>query len=67
MCCSQPARTDLGSVHRRIGDLDAYLLVNTGPQIRTQRVTLRAEHSGIEVWDAADGTVVAVGRTTGWS
>jgi hypothetical protein len=55
----QPARTDVGMVHRRIGDLDAYLLVNTGPQTRSQRVIPRTSRQRIEVWDAASGTVVA--------
>ncbi|HEY5786684.1 MAG TPA: glycosyl hydrolase [Microlunatus sp.] len=54
-----PTRTDVGMVHRRIGDLEVHLLVNTGPQARTQRVVPRDTRSRLEVWDPADGTVIS--------
>ena len=38
-----------------------YLLVNTGPHVRTQRVVPRTRRAVVEVWDAADGTTVATG------
>ena len=40
-------------VHRRIGDLDVHLVVNTGPHRRTQRVVPRDTRSRLEVWDPA--------------
>jgi hypothetical protein len=55
-----PSRADVGTVHRRIDDLDVHLVVNTGPHQRTQRVVPRAAHSRVEVWDPADATVVSV-------
>jgi hypothetical protein len=57
---SHPHREDVGMVHRRIDDLDVHLVVNTGPQRRTQRVVPRDAHRRIEVWDPRDGAVVAV-------
>ena len=57
---SHPHREDVGMVHRRIGDLDVHLVVNTGPHRRTQRVVPRDAHRRIEVWDPSDGAVVAV-------
>ena len=55
----QPARTDLGMVHRRIGAADVYLLVNTGPHRRVQRVRPRSTHARLEIWDPANGSVGA--------
>ena len=63
----RPARTDVGMVHRRIGDLDVHLVVNTGPHRRTQRVVPRTAHSRIEVWDPQDGAVVSVAAEPGAS
>lgn len=54
----EPRRTDVGMVHRRLGDLDLHLLVNTGPHPRRQRVVPRARHHRLEVWDPVDGRVV---------
>ncbi|HEY5980899.1 MAG TPA: glycosyl hydrolase [Microlunatus sp.] len=55
-----PTRTDVGMVHRRIGDLDVHLLVNAGPHPRSQRVVPRLRRSRIEVWDPTDGAVTTV-------
>lgn len=55
----RPARTDVGAVHRRIGAVDAYLVVNTGPHSRTQQVIPRAGRRSLEVWDATDGSMRA--------
>jgi hypothetical protein len=63
----QPTRTDVGMVHRRIGDLDVHLVVNTGPQLRTQRVVPRNARTRIEVWDPRDGAVVSVAAEPGAS
>ncbi|HYI59946.1 MAG TPA: glycosyl hydrolase, partial [Microlunatus sp.] len=60
-----PQRADVGMVHRRVGDIDVYLLVNTGPHTRTQRVVPRTRRSVLEVWDAAAGTTVASDRANG--
>ncbi len=60
-----PQRTDVGMVHRRIGGLDLQLLVNTGPHERRQRVVPRAAHRRLEIWDPADGRVVAVAHDPG--
>jgi hypothetical protein len=54
-----PARADVGMVHRRIGEVDVHLVVNTGPQTRSQRIIPRTRRGALEVWDAADGAVVA--------
>lgn len=56
-----PPQSEIGTVHRRIGDLDAYLLVNTGPHVATMRVTPRADHRSLEQWDAATGELVGSG------
>ena len=56
----RPRRTDVGMVHRRVGDVDVHLLVNTGPHRRLQRVVPRSGRRSLEVWDPADGRVVAV-------
>ncbi len=53
-----PARTDVGMVHRRIGDLDVHLVVNTGPHSRRQRALPRSLHRHLEVWDPVDGRVL---------
>lgn len=55
----EPRRTDVGMVHRRLGDLDLHLLVNTGPHRRRQLVVPRVRHRRLEVWDPVDGRVVA--------
>jgi hypothetical protein len=60
-----PSRVDVGMVHRRIGELDVHLVVNTGPHRRTQRVVPRDGHRRIEVWDPKDGTVASVAGDPG--
>lgn len=57
-----PTRTDVGMVHRRVGEVDAYLVVNTGPHTRSQRVRPRLRRSALEVWDGAEGSTVAAGQ-----
>ena len=56
-----PPQTDIGSVHRRVGDLDVHLLANTGPHVTSLRVTPRASHRTLEHWDAATGDLAGAG------
>ncbi|HEU5485965.1 MAG TPA: glycosyl hydrolase [Microlunatus sp.] len=55
-----PAGSDVGMVHRRIGGVDAYLVVNTGPLSLRHRVVPRTTRRRLEVWDAVDGSTVQV-------
>ena len=56
---------DIGSVHRRIGDQDVYLVINTGPHPRSTEVVPRAAHQTFELWQPETATVRAAGRYDG--
>jgi hypothetical protein len=58
----EPPRADIGFVHRSIGDLDVYLVVNTGVHSRRFAVVPRGERTSWQRWDAGTGTVVATGE-----
>ncbi len=56
-----PQQGDVGSVHRRIGDLDVHLVVNAGPHARVVACRPRDRHDTVEVWDPADGRLTFAG------
>jgi hypothetical protein len=58
----EPPCSDIGFVHRSIGELDVYLVVNTGARSRRFAVVPRAERAAWQRWDAGTGTVVAGGE-----
>ena len=49
---------DIGFVHRRLRDLDVYLIVNTGPTTRTFGVVARSSRTSYEQWDALTGSAL---------
>ncbi len=50
-----PPVAAVGCVHRRYGDRDGYLLVNTGPETTTFRVRGRRGAGRAEIWNAYTG------------
>lgn len=56
-----PQPGDLGSVHRRVGDIDIHLVINTGPEPRTFTARPRVSRAGFELWDADSAVVIASG------
>jgi hypothetical protein len=48
-------------VHRRVGDLDVYLVINTGPKTRSISCIPRDQRSSFQVWDPADGRIAVAG------
>lgn len=48
----------VGTVHRRIADVDIYLVVNTGPERQRFEFTSRHARSVVEQWDATNGALV---------
>jgi hypothetical protein len=59
-----PQSSEIGFVHRRCGDVEVYLVANTGPTTRTFRVVARTSRTSYEQWDALSGHVVGAGTTT---
>ena len=60
-----PGHPDIGFVHRRLSDLDVYLIVNTGPMTRTFGVVARSSRTSYEQWDAMTGSALHGGSTNG--
>ena len=60
-----PHTPDICFVHRRLPDLDVYVVVNTGPSTRTFGVVARTSRSSHQQWDAGTGDVRGAGATTG--
>jgi hypothetical protein len=58
-----PSRERIGVVHRRLDEVDVYLVVNTGPLTETTRVRPREGRSRWQRWDAETGAVSAYGET----
>lgn len=54
-----PPHPAIGTVHRRIGELDSYLVVNTGPDTVRFDLNTRARHDRIERWDPLTGEVIS--------
>lgn len=48
----------VGTVHHRVGDIDIYLVVNTGPETARFEFTARDGHEHVEQWDATSGASV---------
>ncbi|MBM7787465.1 glycosyl hydrolase [Tenggerimyces flavus] len=59
-----PPRPAVGFVHRKIGDVDAYLVANTGPNVEEFQLTPRDTHQWIERWDPHTGDVLSRGATS---
>lgn len=55
----EPAQTDVGTLHRRVGDTDVHLVVNTGPYPMSLRAVPRTTRRSWEIWDAAQGAATA--------
>ena len=60
-----PRIAEIGFVHRRRGDIDVYLVVNTGPTTRTFGVVPRSPRTGYEQWDVLTGRALRTGATAG--
>ncbi|GAA2094221.1 glycosyl hydrolase [Microlunatus panaciterrae] len=56
-----PPAADIGVVHRRVDDVDVYLLANTGPEVRSFTFTARTVRSTLEEWDAGTGELLRSG------
>src|ERR1700754_31807 len=52
---TSPATPDVGVVHRRAGELDVYLVVNTGPHPQSFALRSRDGGAAFERWDARTG------------
>lgn len=50
-----PASSDLGTVHRKVGDSDIYFVANTSNQKKNVQVKFRVAGGQAEVWDALKG------------
>lgn len=57
----EPACPDIGFVHRRIDDVDVYLVVNTGASTRRFAVRPRERRTSWQRWDAQTGRVMTQG------
>lgn len=51
----RPAQTDVGAVRRRTEDAEVYLVVNTGPTVRSCTLVLRDPWTWFQEWDAGTG------------
>ena len=60
-----PDTRDVSFVHRRLADLDVYVVVNTGPSPRTFGAVARTGRTSYQEWDAATGDLRRAGPTTG--
>jgi hypothetical protein len=58
----QPSVPDIGVVHRQTPDADVYLVINTGPSVRSVTLTPRTARGWYEEWDAHIGRVIRAGR-----
>ena len=59
-----PPTPDIGFVHRRHGDTEIYLVINTGPTTRTFGIAPRTSRTGYEQWDALSGRPIGTGAAT---
>jgi hypothetical protein len=59
-----PRTADISFVHRRCGDADVYVVVNTGPVTHTFDVVARTRKPSYERWDAMSGRVLRAGEAT---
>ena len=59
-----PPAPDIGFVHRRWGDVEVYLVANTGPTARTFSIVPRTSKPSYEQWDAMSGRVLGTGAAT---
>ena len=59
-----PPAPDIGFVHRRWGDVEVYLVANTGPTARTFSIVPRTSKPSYEQWDAMSGRVLRTGAAT---
>ncbi|MGW5363378.1 glycosyl hydrolase [Actinopolymorpha pittospori] len=50
-----PPHPTVGTVHRRCGDVDIYLVVNTGPETVRFELGTRDKHGRVEHWDPTTG------------
>ncbi len=53
-----PPHPTVGTVHRRLGDVDIYLVVNTGPETVRFEFGTRDRHAQVEQWDPTTGQVL---------
>ncbi len=51
-------------MHRRWGDVEVYLVANTGPTARTFSIVPRTSKPSYEQWDAMSGRVLRTGAAT---
>ncbi|QDP96817.1 hypothetical protein FOE78_13665 [Microlunatus elymi] len=56
---------EVGTVHRRVGDQDVYLVINTGPYRRRLSASPRVTRSAFELWDPDAATVRDSGSSFG--
>ena len=56
-----PPTPDIGFVHRRLGDTEIYVVINTGPLPRTFSVAPRTSTRTYAQWDALSGRVLRTG------
>jgi hypothetical protein len=59
-----PPCPDVGTVHRRVGDIDIYLIVNTGPETVEFECAVRNRHAHVERWEPMNGATL--GRIPEW-
>jgi hypothetical protein len=57
-----PPGGDIGVVHRRTSEFDAYLVINTGSDVQTFTLTPRTPRRWYEEWSAHSGQTVRTGR-----
>ncbi|MGN6198438.1 glycosyl hydrolase [Humibacter sp.] len=57
----EPASSDIGFVHRRVGDVDVYFVANAGAETRRFSVAPRASGSHWQLWDPQTGRVTEEG------
>lgn len=50
-----PSSSDLGTVHRRVGESDLYFIANTSNQSKKVQVRFRVADGNAEVWDSLKG------------
>ena len=60
-----PSMPDVGVVHRTIGDVDVYFVVNTRNETVSFGFSARTSHSHYEEWDASLGSTRRAGTVSG--
>jgi len=56
-----PGMPDVGFAHRRCGDTEVYVVINTGPTTRTFRIAPRNSATSYERWNALSGQLLRAG------